>query len=449
MTNADAHQKLNVVVVLFGAALVVSTTLAAVASTRAFVTGSVVAIAVLGILAAVATYLDVDVDAAIGLSGNTMILTAAMVVFRPDRLYLGVALVAVIGAVDYTQVRSRDYTKLIVNAAVDCLALLAGSIAFWTFASQPEPPQLILLAGAALGAGVYYLIHCALLSIPLAIARGDRYRTMLPQLLVLDMRAYPFSLVGLGVGWVYLHLGAAIVPVFAVPIFVARRTFASFVALKAAQEQTIETLILALEAKDRYTAGHAQRVAMFAEYVGEELRFSPRRMERLRYAALMHDIGKLIVPNQLLNKPGRLTASEFERVRRHEFVSVELLRRIDFLAPVAGDTTTEAATRAVSGTGLVEPAIIHVADAFDAMTSTRAYRRALTQKTAFDELRNGSGTQFNDGCVVALISAIERRGDFYGDGHEEDVHDFEVAPPEAGTGSAGLGDLAEDRVART
>ena len=144
---------------------------------------------------------------------------------------------------------------------------------------------------------------------------------------------------------------------------------------------------MALEAKDRYTAGHAQRVATFCEYVGTELGFGPNRMERLRYAALMHDIGKLIVPNQLLNKPGRLTESEFARVRRHEGVSVELLHRIDFLAPIAGDTTTEAATAAVEGPGLVEPAIIHVADAFDAMTSTRSYRRALTQETAFAELR--------------------------------------------------------------
>ena len=131
-------------------------------------------------------------------------------------------------------------------------------------------------------------------------------------------------------------------------------------------------------------------------------------MERLRYAALMHDIGKLVVPNQLLNKPGRLTESEFERVKRHESVSVELLHRIDFLAPVAGDTTTEAATAAVDGAGLIEPAIIHVADAFDAMTSTRSYRRALSQETAFAELRDGAGTQFNAACVDALIAAIER-----------------------------------------
>jgi HD-GYP domain-containing protein (c-di-GMP phosphodiesterase class II) len=169
-------------------------------------------------------------------------------------------------------------------------------------------------------------------------------------------------------------------------------------------------------------------------------------MERLRYAALMHDIGKLVVPNQLLNKPGRLTEAEFERVKRHEVVSVELLHRIDFLAPVAGDTTTEAANAAVDGNGLIEPAIIHVADAFDAMTSTRSYRRALSQETAFTELRDGAGTQFNGECVEALIAAIESRGEHYGAGHEVDEHEWEVAPPEAGTGSAGLGHFVAEEL---
>jgi len=232
------------------------------------------------------------------------------------------------------------------------------------------------------------------------------------------------------------------------PILIARHAYASFVQLKTAQEHTIGTLIRALEAKDRYTAGHAQRVAKFSSYIAQEFSFGPRRAERLRYAALMHDIGKLVVPNQLLNKPGRLTEAEFDRVRLHESVSVELLRRIDFLAPVAGDTTTEAATAAVEG-GLVEPAIIHVADAFDAMTSTRSYRRALSQTTAFEELRRGSGTQFNGVCVEALVAAIERRGESYGAGHEVDDHDWAVAPPEAGTGSAGLGHfMAEEQGAK-
>ncbi len=255
------------------------------------------------------------------------------------------------------------------------------------------------------------------------------------------MSAYPFAVLGLGLGWVYLELGAAVVPLLVVPILIARRTFASYLELRAAQEQTIETLILALEAKDPYTAGHAQRVATFCEYVGTELGFGPRRMDRLRYAALDARHRQAHRAEPVAQQAGRLTEQEFERVRRHEGVSVELLRRIDFLAPVAGDTTTEAATAAVGGEGLVEPAIIHVADAFDAMTSTRSYRKALTQEIAFDELRSGAGTQFNADCAEALIRAIEQRGEHYGAGYESDVHEWEVAPPDAGTGSAGLGDL--------
>jgi hypothetical protein len=92
----------------------------------------------------------------------------------------------------------------------------------------------------------------------------------------------------------------------------------------------------------------------------------------------------------------------------------------------------------------IETRIIAVADAFDAMTSTRAYRRALTQEVAFAELRDKAGTQFEPRCVEALINVIERRGEFYGAGHETDVADFAVPPPEAGTGSAGLGDLELD-----
>jgi hypothetical protein len=332
----------------------------------------------------------------------------------------------------------------VINAGVDCVALLAAATAFWAVAPGRDPSQLALLGGVMLGAAVYFSLQSVLLGIPVSLARSEPYRPALIELLKINFRAYPFAVLGLGLGWVYLELGAAVVPLLVVPILIARRTFASYLELRGAQEQTIETLILALEAKDPYTAGHAQRVATFCEYVGSELGFGPGRMERLRYAALMHDIGKLIVPNQLLNKPGRLTESEFERVRRHEGVSVELLRRIDFLAPIAGDTTTEAATAAVDPSALVEPAIIHVADAFDAMTSTRSYRKALAQETAFDELRNGAGTQFNSDCVEALIRSIERRGERYGAGFEHDAHEWDVAPPEAGTGSAGLGDVLPD-----
>jgi hypothetical protein len=407
--------------------------------------GDLVDVVILGILAALAANFEIEIRPSVSMSGHIMVCMASLVVFWEHSFFPGPLLVGAFSGLYVFHLRNREFSKIVINSAVDGICLLVAFIPFWVVADQTGDSIFGLFAAMASAAATFAVVDSLLLSIPVAGLSDERYGAVVLQIARINVIGLPFALFGLGFGWAYVELGLLVVPLLLVPVFIARATFANYLEVKAAQEQTIETLILALEAKDRYTAGHAQRVATFSEYVGAELRFTPRRMERLRYAALMHDIGKLIVPNQLLNKPGRLTESEFERVKRHEFVSVELLRRIDFLAPVAGDTTTEAASAAVSGTGLVEPAIIHVADAFDAMTSTRSYRRALTQETAFEELRNGSGTQFNEGCVVALISAIERRGELYGDGHEEDVHEWEVAPPEAGTGSAGLGDLDSDR----
>jgi hypothetical protein len=410
---------------------------------------SLITVALLGSLAAIACNVDIEASSNFSLSGEVMIFMAAIVVFRASGSLVGPALVGVFAALDWTHVRSRAWEKIAVNASADALGLLLASLVVWLIVGQANVDPALLFGVIVVAATVHLVVVFVLISVPISIATDDGYRSVLAHVSSFTVGDYPFAVLGLGLGEVYLQFGAAVLPLIVVPILIARGTFASYLKLQAGQEQTVETLILALEAKDQYTAGHAHRVATFSHYVGSKLALSPRRMERLRYAALMHDIGKLIVPNQILNKPGKLTEAEFERVKRHEVVSVELLRRIDFLAPVAGDTTTEAATAAVEGGGLVEPAIIHVADAFDAMTSTRSYRRALSQETAFAELRKGAGTQFNPDCVEALISAIESRNEYYGAGHEVDVHEWAVAPPEVGTGSAGLGDLVrEEQVSR-
>jgi hypothetical protein len=408
-----------------------------------------VALLILGVLTIAATNLEVMARTNTGISGSVMMLMASIVVFCHYSYYLGPALIGLLcGFFDFAHLRDRQWRKISFNCASEALAMLGGTGAFLLATSFGSTSQVgILSLGVICASAAYLGLNAVFVTFAVAVDNDEAYSHVLRQGVSYNAAALPFAFLGLGLGWVYLTLGAAVVPLLVAPILIARSTFASYFELKAGQEQTIETLIHALEAKDRYTAGHAQRVATFSEYVGAEFAFGERRMERLRYAALMHDIGKLVVPNQLLNKPGRLTESEFERVKRHEPVSVELLRRIDFLAPVAGDTTTEAATAAVDGSGLVEPAIIHVADAFDAMTSTRAYRRALSQETAFAELRAGAGTQFNAQCVEAFIAAIERRNECYGAGHEVDEQDWAVAPPEAGTGSAGLGHLVPEEQA--
>ena len=124
----------------------------------------------------------------------------------------------------------------------------------------------------------------------------------------------------------------------------------------------------------------------------------------------------------------------------HEKVAVQMLSHVDFLRPIAhSGHSDQMKFDAEDKDHPVEPYIIMIADAYDAMTSTRSYRKALTQEEAFQELRAKAGIQFHPGCVEALIHAIEKRGEVHGKGYEEHV-EFADAPV-AGVGSAGLGDL--------
>jgi HD-GYP domain-containing protein (c-di-GMP phosphodiesterase class II) len=261
-----------------------------------------------------------------------------------------------------------------------------------------------------------------------------------------------FGLLGTLVGQLYANLGPLAVLLLLAPVVIARQTFSSFLELSEAHEATIKVFLRAIEAKDTYTARHTQRVCKYSLYMGEELGFSHTRMEHLRQSALMHDIGKLAVPKHLLNKPGKLTDDEFERVQRHAHVCIDILGLVDFLKPMTAAAAGHHARfdgGGYGGTGErpLEAYIVAVADAFDAMTSTRSYRRALPMEVAFDELRAKAGTQFHPDCVNALITAIESRGEQHGLGHEEDAVEFDVAPPVAGVGSAGLGDREPDTAA--
>ena len=239
----------------------------------------------------------------------------------------------------------------------------------------------------------------------------------------------------------YVQLGATVMLLIIAPILIAREMFSSYQLVKEAHDETVELLIRALEQKDPYTAGHAGRVAVYAGYIGEELDFMPARMERLRFAALMHDIGKLVVPNQLLNKPGKLTEEEFARVRIHEGVSVQMLSHIDFLRPIALHAHSDAMKFDPDDPDHpIEPYIIMVADAYDAMTSTRSYRKALPQDVAFQELRDKAGKQFHPDCAEALIQARSRSATKCTAWATRKSRTSRTRR-KSGLGSAGLGDL--------
>lgn len=369
-----------------------------------------------------------------------MIASAAIVAFYSDGSVLGPMLVGMASALEWSVLRERRWHLVGLNVATGGLSVAAAAAMFGVMADVvgTHAPEVLVAAGVA--TAVYVAMVGAIFGFGSQLTAHARWSDVLVEITPSLLQQVPFILLGFFIGLLYVELGAGVMLLIIVPILIAREMFASYLRVKEAHDETVKMLIQALEKKDRYTSGHSERVARYAQYIGEEMHFGPARMERLRFAALMHDIGKLVVPNHLLNKPGKLTEDEFRRIRIHEQVSVQMLSNIEFLAPIAGAAHSDH-TRFVADDPKrpIEPYIVMIADAYDAMTSTRAYRKALPQDVAFQELREKAGIQFHPDCVEALIKAIERRGEKHGAGYEEH-QEFEDAP-EAGPGSAGLGDL--------
>ena len=405
---------------------------------------SLAALAIFVALVIFTTHMPVQLGAGLELSPGPFVCMAAIVVFVHEHSMLGVLAVCSLDGVKATDFAPKRWGWIPFNAGVSGLAYLACAGFYAAFGSLTAHSTLSALLVAVPAALTYVAVAWALLLVSYAIEGEHQWRAVLHELAPLGLEVAPFAILGFLLGRLYLGLGPAVMLLVVVPVLIAREMFGSYTRVREAHNETVELLVRALEQKDPYTAGHAGRVAQYAGYVAEELGFGPARAQRLRFAALMHDIGKLVVPNQLLNKPGKLTEEEYARVRVHEGVSVQMLSHIDFLRPIAADTHSENMRFDPDDPDHpIEPYIIMIADAYDAMTSTRSYRRALTQDVAFQELRDKSGTQFHPECAQALIRAIEKRHEVHGQGHEETTH-FEDAP-DAGLGSAGLGDLVRGR----
>lgn len=388
---------------------------------------------------------DVAIHRGASLSPGFMITMASIAVLdRGPGMLIGAALVGAGGGLYWPHIRARRFGIIAFNCGQYGLATIAAAAAYAAF---PTQPQLLALVAVLAATAAFTVVNVALVvpyvartqHEPMARLWPD-YRRALPNYLA-------WGLLGLMIGLVCAELGALAIVLLAVPMGIGRWIFRSFERSRDAQEATVRLFVRLIEAKDPYTAGHTERVATYSLYIGEALGLPADRLDHLRQSALVHDIGKLAVPLALLNKPGRLTPEEWEVVRSHNDAGVDILAQVDFMRTMAvtasdrhgrfdrpGDETTPADL-------VLEAHIVAVADAFDAMTSTRPYRKALSQAVAFEELRAHAGSQFNPTCVDALVTAIEQRGETYGAGYEVDVVPFAVTPPEVGVGSAGLGDL--------
>jgi HD-GYP domain-containing protein (c-di-GMP phosphodiesterase class II) len=185
--------------------------------------------------------------------------------------------------------------------------------------------------------------------------------------------------------------------------------------LQAAYLQFVGSLASALDARDPYTAGHSHRVSQLSCAIATALALSPLDIERIRIGAFLHDIGKIGIADGVLQKPGRLTDEEFNLVRQHPVIGRRILEGVEGFAPYLG--AVELHHENWNGTGYphgqkaeetpIDARIIHVADAYDAMTTDRSYRRGMTHEKAISILVENAGVEFDPSIVPIFIALLQ------------------------------------------
>ncbi len=330
---------------------------------------------------------------------------------------------------------------------------LAGTAAALTFDAFSGASDGELLAVGALAGAAFYVVNSALLAVVMALSesRGplgvwrERLAWMTPHYIAFGILAATFVIAELG-------LGLYAIAVFALPVvmlWIAEKQYldrsrATVTGLREANDKletknaqlhallvenreliesmqhsylsTITSLARTVEAKDPYTSGHTERVADIALVLAAELGFEKSRLPAINVGAIIHDIGKIGVPDAILLKPGPLNPEEFAEMRRHPEVSSYIVGELDL--PIEVKQMVRSHHERYDGAGYPDrlsgeniplaARILSVADALDAMTSDRPYRGALELEVALTEIRSERGTQFCPTVVAALDRVMDR-----------------------------------------
>src|SRR6266550_125534 len=338
----------------------------------------------------------------------------AAVVIAPS--WVSVVALALANAVVQV-VQRRAWLKSVFNVAQTALAVSLAILIYKLFGGRSllegEHPMNLVAIGASLV--VFVVANTGALKGAIAVSESKQFfklwRDSIGVTLLYDLLALPFVYV---CALLYVHFGPLGAIAFIFPIIGFRQLNKTNWELQKTNQELLELMVAAIEARDPYTSGHSRRVARNSKLIAEAIGLKDKQVERVRVAALLHDVGKIHeVFAPILSKPGRLTAEENAIMQTHPIKSEELVRTVsqlkDVVAPIRHHHENWDGTGypdGLVGEGIpIASRIIMFADTIDAMTTDRPYRAALTETQVRAEFVKLRGRQFDPSICDCLLSS--------------------------------------------
>jgi HD-GYP domain-containing protein (c-di-GMP phosphodiesterase class II) len=327
----------------------------------------------------------------------------------------------VIGGIVYGIIQKRPLIKTCFNTAQ---TIISSAVTYYVFTAVGG--QAGLLTAHALIMPVAYMLPNTLLvswilslsqRLPLWLTWLELNKDTVAHSAILGIGGLTFAGLVLSYGW----LGSLLVIVLI--IFLRTILYQASLNLRTMQArfvQTVKVLMTALELRDPYTHGHSSRVAVWSRKIAQEMGLAPKEVEMIEMGGLMHDVGKVGVPDTILNKQGKLDSDEFELIKNHTTFGEQILLGMEGMETVAfmarqhhlyynGDKRGYN-DQIVGENIFIGSRILGVADAWDAMTTDRPYRKAISPGEAVRELIQNKGTQFDPKVVDVFIRVLQREG---------------------------------------
>ena len=376
---------------------------------------SVIGVVLFGLLAFAAENLSAPLPRTGSVSVNLAIFFVSLIIFGPSTAIL-------VTAISFFNIREFvkkvPYYKHLFNAGQYFISMgIASSIFEATYNRDVAKFFSIANIGVVvLSAFVCFFLNTLLTAGAISISENKNF---------INIWIYNFAWIipfhiflaamSIAISFIYRLYGPFTIIFTSLPLIIAQYTYLLRIKERKALLNSIMQIVKIIDAKDSYTAGHSVRVAEYAEKIARKLRLNEYDVDVLINLANLHDIGKVQIDLSILNKPGKFDDASWVEMKKHPKVGYEIVKEIVFLKDVAEAILYH--HERVDGKGYPSgikgaeiplfAKILTVADTYDAMTTSRPYRPALTKKGAIKELRVSAGTQFDKKIIKAMIEVLK------------------------------------------